>query len=250
MVQSVAGVILTAGVIWERRPWEKKLLFLCLFFVLYIYIYTNQAVYKAFPRTKGLKFWYDSTPDLFMLGPNISSDSAWTAYSVRTVSQVCLKSLKSNAFSVKADELQSEVEWLVRHQAFSFCSMNWWSSKRHYSDYSKQLWKLDQTCCVHVLIAFSSGFAFQPILRHIFATGSAFCALKSSGTVVAWGDVLQGGRTPDRLLLGVERWPGVTKITETTRFWSWWKNLHSFMGINFGHDEWQMIWFGMICIDL
>lgn len=57
----------------------------------------------------------------------------------------------------------------------------------------------------HVVFMFSLPFdpTFPPILRHIFATGSAFCALKASGTVVAWGDVLQGGRTPDRLLLGV-----------------------------------------------
>lgn len=37
----------------------------------------------------------------------------------------------------------------------------------------------------------------QSEVEHIFATGSAFCALKAStpsgrGAVVAWGDVLQG----------------------------------------------------------
>lgn len=44
--------------------------------------------------------------------------------------------------------------------------------------------------------------------RHIFATGSAFCALKAStpsgrGAVVAWGDVLQGGRTPQGPLANI-----------------------------------------------
>jgi len=48
------------------------------------------------------------------------------------------------------------------------------------------------------ILFFSAAWQQQ---RHIFATGSAFCALKAStpsgrGAVVAWGDVLQGGRTP------------------------------------------------------
>ena len=36
-----------------RKEVAFSLFVLCF---IYIYIYTNQAVYKAFPRTKGLKF--------------------------------------------------------------------------------------------------------------------------------------------------------------------------------------------------
>ena len=68
--------------------------------------------------------------------------------------------------------------------------------------------------------------------RHIFSTGSAFCALKAStpsgrGAVVAWGDVLQGGRTPQGPLGHTADVPTLQAepVTHGTVNWQTWSEM-------------------------